>query len=388
MSATTSSSLESSFQCEEEEGGDTQSTDNNNCCLDNLVAVGDEAVAVDDHLGQHPSLQSMCVIDCDNDTRIVPNGPPAILSNECFEGKVMLLVRTPDVDDDDADCDGDFDKNSMTLEARRVSQSFKGKKRRFEFQFQVRLKRVPTGPLFLGCELEQAVRVGTITKGLVNILLAMVRRINPGFHYSWGPPPGGLEASSSSSLPTVDSTGDYEKTHLSFPVEASMDRIVITKPGDTPPVLGYELHESTESVKRRRKMGAGSVDWNLQDTYTMCLWSAYCDWIKWKSLNVPGMSPFSLTRVTGKQPIYLSVYEIDNISPADYRKRRPAHLRKHLHVYTRLEFSHAEKTVGGRADRVGRRRRNTLFSEQSLPDTESLDDDFETASRVSHITIS
>jgi hypothetical protein len=175
MSATTSSSLESSFQCEEEEGGDTQSTDNNNCCLDNLVAVGDEAVAVDDHLGQHPSLQSMCVIDCDNDTRIVPNGPPAILSNECFEGKVMLLVRTPDVDDDDADCDGDFDKNSMTLEARRVSQSFKGKKRRFEFQFQVRLKRVPTGPLFLGCELEQAVRVGTITKGLVNILLAMVR---------------------------------------------------------------------------------------------------------------------------------------------------------------------------------------------------------------------
>jgi hypothetical protein len=69
-----------------------------------------------------------------------------------------------------------------------------------------------------------------------------------------------------------------------------MDRIVITKPGETPPELGHELYESLESVKRRHKMGAGLVDWNLEDTYTMCLWSAYCDWIKWKCLNVRTLS--------------------------------------------------------------------------------------------------
>ena len=332
----------------------------------------------DDHAGQHPALKTMCVIDCDNNKRIVPNGPPAILSNECFEGRVMLLVRTPEVDDA-----RDKSASFMDPEASRISRFFKGKKRRFEFQFQVRLKRVPTGPLFLGCELEHPIRVGAITKGLVNILLAMVRRINPGFHHSWGP--------DSTKLSTEEiQAGNYEKTHLSFPVEASMDRIVITKPGETPPELGHELFESTESVKRRRKQGAGSVDWNLQDTYTMCLWSAYCDWIKWKSLNVPGMSPFSLSRVTGKQPIYLSVYEIDNVSPAEYRRKRPPHLRQHLHVYTRLEFSNEEKTVGGLAERVVGRRKHaalTLSSEQSLPDTESLDSDFETASRVSHITM-
>lgn len=217
--------------------------------------------------------------------------------------------------------------------------------------------------------------MGAITKGLVNILLAMVRRINPGFHYSWGPDP-------KVSQQDIDQD-NYEKTHLSFPVEASMDRIVISKPGETPPELGHELHETNESVKRRRRMGFGSVDWNLEDTYTMCLWSAYCDWIKWKSLNVPGVSPFSLSRVTGTQPIYLCVYELPNISPEEYRKKRPPHTRKELSVYTRFEFSNDEKTVGGYAETMlGKSKASVYPSDQSLPDTESVNSDFETRSRV------
>jgi len=338
--------------------------------LENIVSIDN---VVDDHLGHHPQLRTMCVIDCDNSSRIVPNGTPAILSNECFEGKVMLLVRTPDVDDPH-----DPQVASLGATPTRISEYFKGKKRRFEFQFQVRLKRVPTGPLFLGCELEHSIKVGAITKGIVNILLAMVRRINPGFHYSWGDK---IDKKAMES-------GKYEKTHLSFPVEASMDRIVISKPGESPPALGQELYESNESVKRRRKAGAGCVDWNLQDTYTMCLWSAYCDWIQWKSMNVPGMSPFSLSRVTGQQPIYLSVYEIDNVTPQDYKKKKPPHIRKHLHVYTRLEFSNFERTVGGLAEQVVGRSRAACSGESSLPDTDSIDSDFETASRASHITMS
>jgi hypothetical protein len=205
----------------------------------------------------------------------------------------------------------------------------------------------------------------------------MVRRINPGFHYSWG-------------TANDDGTGAYEKTHLSFPVEASMDRIVITKPGGTLPTLGDELEESAESVKRRRKLGAGCVDWNTEDTFTMCLWSAYCDWIKWKSFNVPGVSPFSLCRVTGKQPIYLSVYEITSCTSAEYKKKRPPHYQKDLKIYTRLEFSNEEKTTGGIAEAkrmIGFRRNNNVpSSDQSVPDTDSINSDLETMSRISHIT--
>jgi Protein of unknown function (DUF1769) len=216
--------------------------------------------------------------------------------------------------------------------------------------------------------------VGGITKGLVNILLAMVRRINPGFHYAWG--------ENHKLDPHLIETGEYEKTHLSFPVEASMDRIIVTKPGETPPKLGYELFESNESVKRRRKLGAGCIDWNLEDTYTMCLWSAYVNWIKWKSINVPGVSPFLLSRVTGTQPIYLSVYEISNISNSDYRRLRPPHYRKDLQVYANFEFSNREKTKGGLAETVVGPPQPPMSSDQSLPDTDSIESDMETASRV------
>ena len=331
--------------------------------FDNLVSVND---ALDDqHAGQHPALQSMCVIDCNKQVRIVPNGEPAILDNDCFEGKVMLLVRTPDVDDS-------RDSTLLAETPQRISQYFGDKKRQWEFQFQLKLKKVPTGPLFLGCELEHGIKVGAITKGLVGILLAMVRRINPGFHYSWGPV----------HKQKLDG-GNYEKTHLSFPVEASMDRIVITKPGETPPVLGYELIESPESVRRRRKMGAGSVDWNLDDTYTMCLWSMYVNWLTWRSSNVPGVSPFSLSRVTGKQPIYLCVYEITKCSPQEYRKKRPAHLRRDMVSYARMEFSNSKTTEGGYAEALlGRKRAKVGLTDHSIPDTDSIDSDFEVASRV------
>jgi len=331
-----------------------------------LTAV--DELEEDDHAGQHPALKTMCVIMTSKNQRIVPNCRAYEFENDVFFGKVMLLVRTPDVD-------SPRDKAELGETAKRVSQYMRGKKRRFEFQFQIKLKRVPTGPLFLGCELEKGIKVGAITKGLVNVLLAMVRRINPGFHYSWGPD---LKVS-----PQTIESGNYEKTHLSFPVEASMDRIVITKSGETPPELGHELYESNESVKRRRRMGFGFVEWNLEDTYTMCLWSAYCDWIKWKSMNVPGVSPFSLSRVTGSQPIYLCVYELPKVSPEEYRKKRPPHTRSDISVYSRFEFSNDEKTVGGFAEALlGKSKASALSSDHSLPDTESLSSDFETRSRV------
>lgn len=380
---------------------DDNDIDNSNVddSADDTILIGDSVSThggplVEGHEGQHPALSSLCVMDCRSERRIVPNAnEPFVLDNECFTGTVMLLVRTPDADQPlhhphlphihlpsmhrRAGGTDHVDVNPVLGEQQqKVSQYFRGKKRRFEFQFQIQLKKVPVGPLFLGCELERHVKVGGLTKTLVNLLLGMVRRINPGFHYSWGT--------------ADDGTGTYEKTHLSFPVEASMDRIVITKPGGTLPTLGDELEESAESVKRRRKLGAGCVDWNTEDTFTMCLWSAYCDWIKWKSFNVPGVSPFSLCRVTGKQPIYLSVYEITSCTSAEYKKKRPPHYQKDLKIYTRLEFSNEEKTTGGIAEAkrmIGFRRSNNVpSSDQSVPDTDSINSDLETMSRISHIT--
>lgn len=322
---------------------------------------------------QHPALSTVCVMDCDRKERIFPNSHVYKVDNDWYEGYVMLLMRTPEVDNP-------RDKTPLGDIPKRVSEYFKGKKRRFEFQFQIKMKKLPQGALFLGCEIEQGVKVGALTKRLIGILLAMIRRINPGFHFSWGP------FEDKAVTEEHIASGDYEKTHLSFPVEASMDRIVITRPGDQPPTLGQELFETAESVKRRRRTGVGSVDWNTDDTYTMCLWSAYFDWIKWKSCNVPGVSPFSLCRVTGTQPIYLSVYEITSCPSAEYKKHRPAHKECTKNIYNRLEFTNFERTKGGLASVVKRPSSTFLASDNSLPDTESVGSDLETMSRVSHIT--
>eukprot|EP00529_Nitzschia_sp_RCC80_P021097 CAMPEP_0113513514 /NCGR_PEP_ID=MMETSP0014_2-20120614/39911_1 /TAXON_ID=2857 /ORGANISM="Nitzschia sp." /LENGTH=396 /DNA_ID=CAMNT_0000409939 /DNA_START=197 /DNA_END=1387 /DNA_ORIENTATION=+ /assembly_acc=CAM_ASM_000159 len=317
------------------------------------------------HAGQHKELKRFSVVDTSTLQEIVPNAEPIVIDNECFSGHVMLLVRTPDVDDPK--------EPVPTLDsARRISKYFKEYKRRFEFQFQIKLKKVPTGPLFLGCEVEEMVKISRFTKGLAGVLLAMIRRINSGFHYSWG-----LEHEKTSKEDIE--AGRYESTHLSFPVEASMDRIVITKPGEEPPKLGYALHETNASVKRRRRMGAGSVDWNTEDTFTMCLWSAYCDWIKWKSMNVPGVRPFSLGIVTGQQPIYLSVYELKDISPEEYRRKKPDHKKCDLKVYTRLEFSHREMTNKSLNSRL--QNKGPIDSlDDSLGDTDSEVETMETSS--------
>eukprot|EP00545_Synedropsis_sp_CCMP1620_P009307 CAMPEP_0119006354 /NCGR_PEP_ID=MMETSP1176-20130426/2249_1 /TAXON_ID=265551 /ORGANISM="Synedropsis recta cf, Strain CCMP1620" /LENGTH=393 /DNA_ID=CAMNT_0006958263 /DNA_START=215 /DNA_END=1396 /DNA_ORIENTATION=+ len=301
-----------------------------------------------DHEGQHPKLHEMCVIDTQTMQRIIPNSVPILVDNECFSGQVMLLIRTPDVDNAATEA-------APSLEsAQQTSDYLSGRQRRFEFQFRVKFKKVPTGPIFLGCEVEQPVKIGRVTKGLTSVLLAMIRRINSGFHYSWG-----IDAKKTKQA-DID-RDEYEKTHLSFPVEASMDRIVITKPGETLPTMGQELPETDASVKRRRKQGAGSIEWNMEDTYTMCLWSAYVDWIQWRCMNVTGVRPFPLGLVLGTQPIYLSVYEIKNISNADYKKKRPPHYRSKLAVYSRMEFSHIAKTKGA-------------ISESSLGDHDTTDD--------------
>ena len=64
-------------------------------------------------------------------------------------------------------------------------------------------------------------------------------------------------------------------------------------------------------------------------------------------MNVVGVMPFPLGVVLGTQPITLCVYEIKNISNSDYKKKKPPHLRKSMEVFTRLEFSHVNKTEGG-----------------------------------------
>jgi hypothetical protein len=311
------------------------------------------------HAGQHQALEQISIVDCATQQEIIPNSVPVNVENEFLSGQVFLMVRTPDVDNT---------KEALPTgeTPQRISKYMKGKKRRFEFQFQVKFKRIPTGPLFLGSEVEERLKVSKFTKRLTTVLLAMIRKITPGFHYSWG-------TDMKDTTPEGLKQGNYEKSHLSFPVETSMNRIIITKPGEEPPKLGHDVDETIDetkaSFKRRRKIGYGAIDWNTEDTYTMYLWNNYADWIKWKSMNVPGVRPFPLSNVTGKQPVYLCGYELSGFTPQEYRKKKPPHTQSKLRHWTRLELAHRDFTGGGGiAPRFQEKQR---YSDETAGETES-----------------
>jgi Protein of unknown function (DUF1769) len=275
---------------------------------------------------EHVAMNDFYVIDTSSGRRVQCNAAtPYHLSNEWFEMHMLALIRTPDADDSNAP------KGTPANEM--ISTYMRGRQRRFEFQYQVKLKKKPVGKqVYFACELEETVKMGMVTKAFVGAAMAFVKTTNPTFHYSI--------------TGSKDKSGDgkYEKPHMSFTVEGSLDRLVVTKPGETPPQLGQPIYEDPESIRRRKK--GILTDWNTTDTYTMALWSSYVDFLDWKVLNLPGIRPFGLSSVLGSQPIYLTMYMIDEKRDSD------KHYRKDIDEVVKLELSNGDVSEMGPAAKL------------------------------------
>ncbi len=271
---------------------------------------------------EHPKLADFYVVDSCTGERIPCNSStPYRISNEWLDMDMLVMIRTPDADDPDAVKGSAYNNH--------VSEHFRGRARRFEFQYRVKLKKVPVGKqLFFSCELNEPIKMGIVTKAFVSAAMAFVRSTNPSFHYNV----------TGSKNRTSD--GKWESPHMSFTVEGSLDRFVVTKPGETPPKLGSDINEDPESIKRRKR--GEPTDWNTEDTYTMSIWSSYVDFLEWRVQKVPGIKPFSLSSVLGSQPINMTMYLIDENLDTD------THYRKDVSEVIKLELSNGEKVGVGR----------------------------------------
>ena len=260
----------------------------------------------------HPALNQFYCIDTTANERVITNAKKAyVLDNEWFTGTMMVLIRTPDVDDSS--------QPKGTEENDFISAYMQDKQRRWEFQYQIKLKKVPHGQkIYFSAELKEPVKMGMIQRAFVGAAMAFIKSTNGSFHYSMA---GSKE----------DPDGRWEKPHMSFPVEMSMDRVVVTKPDDTPPALGGIINEDPEAMRHRKK--GGLIDWNTNDTYTMALWTAYVDFLDWKVINLPGIRPFDLSKVIGPQPILLTLYLIPHERAAE------KHFRRDITQVVELELS-------------------------------------------------
>lgn len=201
----------------------------------------------------HPELEVLHLVDCASARRIIPS-EVVVLDNDLFRGKLLAMIRTSDADNEPELSS----QTSISATQQAVSNYLRPKQRRFEFQFQLKFKRIPSGPLFLACEVDEAVKMGMVQRAFVGACLNFVKKMNSGFH---------------SCLTGQEGTcmdDRYEKTHIAFKVDASMDALVATRPGDPLPKLGEAIQEAPESLRYRKR--GGKIDWNIEDTYTMGLW--------------------------------------------------------------------------------------------------------------------
>jgi hypothetical protein len=256
-----------------------------------------DIIANSDPPQHHPELEDLFLINKVSNKRAYPNGEPIPIESDLFSGHILFMFRTSDADKKEAPI-----QTGGTARCNEISDYFRTKKRRFEMQLQFKFKKAPDSQLYLSCDLEEPIKLGLVQRAFMKATMNFCKKKNPSLSYC---------LSGQDKVSEEDrKAGRYESPHMAFPVESTLDRLVITKPGEQPPRLGDEVHEDPELIVERKK-GSG-IDYNTHDTYTWCIWSAYIDFLSWKCVNLPAIRPFSIANVNGAQPVSLRFYTLNS----------------------------------------------------------------------------
>lgn len=275
-------------------------------------------------LQNHAELDDLCVINEATIQQEIPNGDPITIDNDLMIGTMLPMFRTTDADDIPGSVKGSAAND-------RVSDYFRPKKRRFEIQLQIKLKHVPDGQLFFGCEMDKTLELGIVQRTFLTAIMSFIQKKNN----------NGLLFNLTGEEEAAD--GDYEKPHLALNFDTSADRFIVSKPGDEPPRLGAELYEDPEALKRRKKGGV-PFPYSTEDTYTVAVWSAYIDFAQWKCINIPAISSFNLSSVIGDQIFRIHWYLADGALNT--------HKQKDIKRILSYEFGHKVESKTGPSARI------------------------------------
>ena len=106
---------------------------------------------------------------------------------------------------------------------------------------------------------------------------------------------------------------DSEYARIVFPAWTFFDRVVASKPGETPPPLGEEFRESPASIRARRRgdleRGGHRGEWNTTDTFSMSFHNMYLDLATWRLVNLPVTKDLDLRMFWGEGMLRLVMYE-------------------------------------------------------------------------------
>ncbi|CAM9853021.1 unnamed protein product [Chrysoparadoxa australica] len=95
-------------------------------------------------------------------------------------------------------------------------QHFEGKAKSFEMQIQARFKKVPSGIIYMGAELQSRPKWGLITQTLSTVIMKFASTLVKTMHYSFG----------KQLIPKISANeGEVELMHATFPLWRVMDRV-------------------------------------------------------------------------------------------------------------------------------------------------------------------
>jgi hypothetical protein len=211
----------------------------------------------------------------------INSAAPVPFANENFEGVVLVGVKS--------------DK-AGPLAARR----FEGLSRRFWVQVQGRFKPRPEGsggaanahPVVVGGEVPEPMELGFMTRGLCGVMLKVTRSVLPGLDSSFG------------------GKTDADLPHIVFPLFQAAKAMVVTPPGETPPLLGEgELPEEPRSRKARTgtKFAGVGHRYDPDATYSFEFYSPALDLSAWR-VNMPATDA-KLSSFWRSMPLYVVCYE-------------------------------------------------------------------------------
>eukprot|EP01134_Creolimax_fragrantissima_P008600 CFRG8600T1 len=194
---------------------------------------------------------------------------------------------------------------------------FDNRKRNFEIQVQGRFKRSSEGyDMFIGMEIPEPVTFGMVVKALAKVCLSVINNTVKGVHYSFG--------------------SAEEMPHIVFPIEASLDRLVITKPGETPPPMGLQMFPETLSKRERECVVHTYIPQNI---YSFSMHGMYIDFTRWQVCNLPGIRPISLRTFWGDQPVRLIAYQV-----------KKGHTGPHLDIDRKMIFRFELDNIGDKIE--------------------------------------
>jgi hypothetical protein len=207
---------------------------------------------------------------------ITPNSPkPIPFCNEYFEGHAYFLV------------------NSKLPMSAKFIKRWENDKNCFEVQLQGKFRKIPKGLIYVGGEISKKMELGLFTRGLCHSILQFCKTFTPAIHSSFG------------------DNQNIEFAHISSPFWTTVDRLVITRPTQTPPSLSQPFYESVESRKARKKSPNYKVDVNLEDIYSFSLKTSFVDIEKWNVIGIPLMKTMDLHTFWSEADLRFVAYVID-----------------------------------------------------------------------------